>query len=135
MSGKGKVPAPKGPYSPWVKAGGFIYVSGQGPIDPETGETDLGDIATQTRMTLANVEAVLADAGAGLGDVVKTTVFLTDIGNFKPMNEVYAEVFGRVRPARSTVGVAALPLGISVEIEAVAADPASGIKISRTGGN
>jgi len=135
MSGKSKVPAPKGPYSPWVKAGGFIYVSGQGPIDPETGETDLGDIATQTRITLANVEAVLADAGASLGDVVKTTVFLTDIGNFKPMNEVYAQVFGQVRPARSTVGVAALPLGISVEIEAVAVDPASGMKVSRTGGN
>ena len=135
MSGKGKVPAPKGPYSPWVKAGGFIYVSGQGPIDPETGEADLGDIATQTRITLANVEAVLADAGAGLEDVVKTTVFLTDIGNFKPMNEVYAEVFGRVRPARSTVEVAALPLGISVEIEAMAADPAYGMKVSRTVGN
>jgi len=129
------VPAPKGPYSPWVKAGGFIYVSGQGPIDPETGEADLGDIAKQTRITLANVEAVLADAGASLGDVVKTTVFLTDIGNFKPMNEVYAQVFGQVRPARSTVGVAALPLGISVEIEAVAVDPASGMKVSRTGGN
>lgn len=135
MSAKGKVPAPKGPYSPWVKAGGFIYVSGQGPIDPETGDVNLGDIATQTRMTLANVEAVLADAGADLRDVIKTTVFLTDIGNFKPMNEVYAEVFGQVRPARSTVGVAALPLGISVEIEAVAVDPASGIKVSRTGGN
>ena len=135
MSAKGKVPAPKGPYSPWVKAGGFIYVSGQGPVDPETGEVDLGDIATQTRMTLANVEAVLADAGASLTDVVKTTVFLTDIGNFKPMNEVYAECFGQVRPARSTVGVAALPLGISVEIEAVAVDPASGMKVLRTGGN
>ena len=135
MSAKGKVPAPKGPYSPWVKAGGFIYVSGQGPIDAETGQADLGDIATQTRITLANVEAVLEDAGASLGDVVKTTVFLTDIGNFKPMNEVYAEIFGAVRPARSTVEVAALPLGISVEIEAVAADPASAMKVSRTGGN
>ena len=81
------------------------------------------------------MEAVLADAGASLGDVAKTTVFLTDIGNFKPMNEVYAQVFGQVRPARSTVGVAALPLGISVEIEAVAVDPASGMKVSRTGGN
>ena len=132
MSGKGKVPAPKGPYSPWVKAGGFIYVSGQGPIDPETGEVYLGDIAEQTRMTLANVEAILNDAGAALSEVVKTTVFLTDIGDFTRMNEVYAEVFGEVRPARSTVQAAALPLGISVEIEAVAVAPGTGTEIVRS---
>src|SRR4030042_293548 len=113
MAAKSKVPAPKGPYSPWVKAGGFIYVSGQGPVNPRTGEVNRGDIVAQTRLTLANVEAVLADAGAGLEDVVKTTVFLTDIDNFKAMNEVYADVFGQVRPARTTVEVAGLPLGIA----------------------
>ena len=133
MPGKVKVPAPKGPYSPWVKAGGFIYVSGQGPVNPETGEVFLGDIAGQTRMTLDNVEAVLNDAGAALGDVIKTTVFLTDIANFGAMNEVYAGRFGAVRPARTTVQAAALPLGISVEIEAVAVDPKAGHKITRLG--
>ena len=133
MPGKVKVPAPKGPYSPWVKAGGFIFVSGQGPVNPETGEVFLGDIAGQTRMTLDNVEAVLNDAGAALGDVIKTTVFLTDIANFGAMNEVYAGRFGAVRPARTTVQAAALPLGISIEIEAVALDPKAGQKITRLG--
>lgn len=132
MPGKAKLPPAKGPYSLWVKTGGFIFVSGQGPIDPETGEAYLGDIAEQTRMTLANVEAILNDAGATLSAVVKTTVFLTDIGDFARMNEVYAEVFGEVRPARSTVQAAALPLGISVEIEAVAVAPGTGTEIVRS---
>ena len=132
MPGKAKLPPAKGPYSLWVKTGGFIFVSGQGPIDPETGEVYLGDIAEQTRMTLANVEAILNDAGAALSEVVKTTVFLTDIGDFTRMNEVYAEVFGEVRPARSTVQAAALPLGISVEIEAVAVAPGTGTEILRS---
>lgn len=130
----GKVPAPQGPYSPWVKAGGFIYVSGQGPVDIDSGKPFLGDIARQTEMTLDNVAAVLADAGAGLADVVKTTVFLTDIDDFAPMNEVYASYFGKSKPARSTVQVAKLPLGINVEIEAVALDPAAGTGIERLGG-
>lgn len=130
----GKVPAPKGPYSPWVKAGGFIYVSGQGPIDIDTGEPFLGDIARQTEMTLDNVAAVLEDAGAGLGDVIKTTVFLTDIDDFARMNEVYAKYFGGTKPARSTLQAARLPIGIGVEIEAVAVDPASGIAVERMGG-
>lgn len=129
----GKVPAPKGPYSPWVKAGGFIFVSGQGPVDIDTGEPFLGDIARQTEMTLDNVAAVLEDAGAGLGDVLKTTVFLTDINDFGRMNEVYARHFGSSKPARSTVQVAKLPIGISVEIEAVALDPKAGGKIERLG--
>ena len=129
----GKVPAPKGPYSPWVKANGFIFVSGQGPIDIDTGEPFLGDIGRQTEMTLDNVAAVLEDAGAGLGDVVKTTVFLTDINDFGRMNEVYARYFGASKPARSTVQVAKLPIGISVEIEAMALDPKAGGKIERLG--
>ncbi|OGG04615.1 MAG: hypothetical protein A3F83_08310 [Candidatus Glassbacteria bacterium RIFCSPLOWO2_12_FULL_58_11] len=133
MPASKKVPAPKGPYSPWVKAAGFIYVSGQGPVNPETGEVFLGDIAGQTRMTLDNIEAVLEDAGAHLSDVIKTTVFLTDIKNFGAMNEVYAGRFGAIRPARTTVQAAALPLGIAVEIDAVAVDPKAGRKITRLG--
>ena len=129
----GKVPAPKGPYSPWTKAGGFIFVSGQGPVDIDTGEPFRGDIARQTEITLDNVKAVLEDAGAGLGDVVKTTVFLTDINDFARMNEVYARYFGDSKPARSTVQVAKLPIGINVEIEAIALDPKSGGKIERLG--
>jgi 2-iminobutanoate/2-iminopropanoate deaminase len=130
----GKVPAPKGPYSPWVKAGGFIFVSGQGPVDIDSGEPFLGDIARQSEMTLDNVTAVLADAGATLADVVKTTVFLTDINDFARMNEVYARYFGESKPARSTVQVAKLPIGINVEIEAVAVEPAAGHSIERLGG-
>ncbi|MFH1068251.1 MAG: Rid family detoxifying hydrolase [Candidatus Glassbacteria bacterium] len=129
----GKVPAPKGPYSPWVRAGGFIYVSGQGPVIAATGEVILGGIQEQARLTLDNVQAVLEDAGASLADVIKTTVFLTDIGDFAAMNEVYAQRFGSVRPARSTVQVAKLPLGIAVEIEAVAVDPQAGIEVRRLG--
>ncbi len=132
MPGTAKLPTPQGPYSLWVKTGGFIFVSGQGPIDPESGEVFLGDIAEQTRMTLANLEAILKDAGAALSDVVKTTVFLTDIGDFARMNEVYSKAFGAVRPARSTVQVAALPLGISVEIEAVAFSPGTGTEVVRS---
>ena len=132
MPGKAKLPPAKGPYSLWVKTGGFIFVSGQGPVDPESGDVYLGDIAQQTRMTLANLEAILKDAGAALSDVVKTTVFLTDIGNFTRMNEVYSKAFGDVRPARSTVQVAALPLGISVEIAAVAVSPGTGTEVVRS---
>jgi 2-iminobutanoate/2-iminopropanoate deaminase len=131
MNGKAKLPPAKGPYSLWVKTGGFIFVSGQGPIDPESGDVFLGEIQEQTRMCLANLEAILQDAGASLADVVKTTVFLTDIGDFPRMNEIYAKAFGETRPARSTIQAAALPLGISVEIEAVAVDPATGAEILR----
>ena len=131
MPGKAKLPPAKGPYSLWVKAEDFIFVSGQGPVDPETGQAFLGDIAEQTRMTLANIEGILEDAGAKMSDVVKTTVFLTDIGNFSRMNEVYAQAFGAVKPARTTVQAAALPLGIGVEIEAVAVDPKSKARVTR----
>ncbi len=126
-----KVPAPKGPYSPWVKANGFIYVSGQGPVNAETGEVFLGAVEEQARLTLENVRAVLEDAGATLTDVVKTSVFLTDIGDFARVNAVYAGFFAAAKPARTTVQVAALPLGIAVEIEAIALDPAAGRMIVR----
>ncbi len=129
----GKVPAPKGPYSPWVRAGGFIFVSGQIPLDVSSGEVFTGGIQQQTAMVLDNLALVLEDAGAAMGDVVKTTVFLTDMGDFEQMNEIYAERFSSVRPARSTVQAARLPLGISVEIEAVAVDPRSGTEVVRLG--
>lgn len=114
--------APKavGPYSHAVVAGELVYCSGQVPLDPATGELVAGDVAAQTIRILDNLAAVLAAAGSGLDRVVKTTVFLTDIGDFAAMNEVYAKRFGDHRPARSTVGVAALPRGARLEIECIA---------------
>ena len=117
-------PAPRGPYSPAVRAGDYIFVSGQIPLDPITNQTRLGDIATETRQVLDNIRLNLEGCGATLRDVVKTTVFLTNVQDFAAMNAAYAEVFGDSKPARSTVGVAALPLpGAKVEIEAIAYKP------------
>jgi 2-iminobutanoate/2-iminopropanoate deaminase len=110
-----------GPYSQALRAGGFLFTAGQVGFDPATGELVDGGIAEQTRQVLANIRAILEAGGSGLGQVVKTTVFLVDMADFAAMNEVYAEVFGAHRPARSTVAVAALPRGARVEIEAVAA--------------
>ncbi|GAB6062445.1 RidA family protein [Deferrisoma palaeochoriense] len=114
--------APKaiGPYSQAVVAGGFVFCSGQIPLDPETGEMVAGDIREQTRRVLENLRAVLEAAGSGLERVVKTTVFLADMGDFAAMNEVYAGFFPDRPPARAAVAVAALPKGARVEIEAVA---------------
>lgn len=110
-----------GPYSHAVLAGDLVYCSGQVPLDPATSELVTGDIAAQTNRIFDNLAAVLVAAGSGLARVVKTTVFLTDIGDFAAMNEVYAKRFGEHRPARSTVGVAALPRGARIEIECIAA--------------
>jgi len=114
--------APKaiGPYSQAVAAGDLIFCAGQGAIDPTSGENVNGDVRAETERTLDNLSAVLAAAGSDLAHVVKTTVFLTDMADFAAMNEVYARRFGEHRPARSTVGVAALPRGFKVEIECVA---------------
>lgn len=114
--------APKaiGPYSQAIATGDLIFCAGQGAIDAATGESRTGDVAAETERTLDNLSAVLAAAGSDLGHVVKTTVFLTDMADFAAMNEVYAKRFGTHRPARSTVGVAALPRGFRVEIECVA---------------
>jgi 2-iminobutanoate/2-iminopropanoate deaminase len=114
--------APKaiGPYSQAVAAGDLIFCAGQGAIDPTSGENVNGDVRAETERTLDNLSAVLTAAGSGLAHVVKTTVFLTDMADFAAMNEVYARRFGEHRPARSTVGVAALPRGFKVEIECVA---------------
>lgn len=114
-------PAAIGPYSQAVCAGGFVYVSGQIPLDPATGEFAGPDIRTQTRQSLKNIAAILAAAGSGMDGVVKTTVLLKDIGDFAAMNEVYAEAFTAPYPARAAFEAAALPKGALVEIECVAA--------------
>lgn len=114
-------PAAIGPYSQAVCAGGFVYVSGQIPLDPATGEFAGPDIRTQTRQSLRNIAAILAAAGSGMDRVVKTTVLLKDIGDFAAMNEVYAEAFTAPYPARAAFEAAALPKGALVEIECVAA--------------
>ena len=109
-----------GPYSQAVEANGLIFCSGQIPINPATGNIEVVGAAEQTMRVLLNLRAVLEAAGAGLDKVVKTTVFLTDIGDFPAVNKVYAEMFGDHKPARSTVQVARLPKCAKVEIEAVA---------------
>ena len=114
-------PAAIGPYSQAVQAGGTVYVSGQLPIDPATGEFAGADIASQTRQSLTNIQAVLVQAGMTMADVVKTTVLLADIADFGAMNEVYAQFFAEPFPARAAFQVAALPKGAKVEIECVAA--------------
>ena len=113
-------PAAIGPYSQGVIAGGFLYTAGQIAFDPATMQLVEGDVAVQTRRVMENLKAVLAASGATWNDVVKMTVFLTNMGDFPRVNEVFAEVLGEARPARSTVQVAALPRGVPVEIELVA---------------
>ena len=114
-------PAPRGPYSPAVRAGDTIYVSGQIPIDPVSGQVISGDIATETRRVLTNIKQILEGCGASMSQVVRCGVYLINAGDFKAMNEVYAEFFGDAKPARTTIIVAALPLqGAKVEIDAVA---------------
>jgi 2-iminobutanoate/2-iminopropanoate deaminase len=113
-------PAAIGPYAQATIAGGFLFTAGQIPLDPKSGEVVAGDIEPQTRQVMANLAAVLAKAGLGWTDVVKTTVFLQDMADFPRFNELYAAALGGARPARSTVQVAALPRGVSVEVELVA---------------
>jgi len=115
-----KAPAAIGPYSQAIEANGFVYASGQLPIDPATGQFPEGGIKEQTRQSLTNAQNILKEAGTDLSHVVKTTVFLSDIANFAPMNEVYAQFFTEPFPARSTVAVKDLPKGALVEIEVIA---------------
>jgi 2-iminobutanoate/2-iminopropanoate deaminase len=122
----GGAPAAIGPYSQAVLAGGFVFVSGQIPLDPATGALVAGGAGAQAERALVSLGAVLAAAGSGLDRVVKTTIFLTDLGDFAEVNAVYARFFPAEPPARATVQVAALPRGAAIEIEAVAlAGPAT----------
>ena len=115
-----KAPGAVGPYSQATRTDELVFTAGQLPMDPATGSLVEGGIQEQTRQALKNLQAVLEAAGAGLDSVMKSTVFLQDMGEFKLMNEIYGEFFTDTPPARSTVEVAALPLGARVEIEAIA---------------
>ena len=116
-------PSPRGPYSPAVIAGDFIYVSGQGPVDPVTDKLSFGDIQHETRMTLGNIRRILEAAGASMSDVVRCGVFLRNGNDFAAMNEVYREFFGDQKPARTTVAVAFADPTMRVEIDCVAYKP------------
>ncbi len=114
-------PAAIGPYSQAIEVNGFVYASGQLPIDPATGAFPDGGVKEQTRQSLLNVKAILEEAGLALSNVVKTTVYLADMGDFAAMNEVYSQFFAQPFPARSAIAVKALPKGALVEVEVVAA--------------
>jgi 2-iminobutanoate/2-iminopropanoate deaminase len=116
----GDAPAAIGPYSQGIITGNFVFTAGQIPLDPATMEIVGTTIAEQTERVMQNLSAILASAGASLGSVVKTTVFLSDMGEFGAMNEVYSRWFGDHKPARSTVAVAGLPKAVKIEIEAIA---------------
>jgi 2-iminobutanoate/2-iminopropanoate deaminase len=116
-------PAPRGPYSPAVRAGDFIYVAGQGPIDPTTDQFSFGDIRHETRLVLENIRRILEACGATPADVVKCSVFLVDGNDFAAMNEVYAEFFGPNKPARTTVEAKFVAPKMKVEIDCVAYKP------------
>jgi 2-iminobutanoate/2-iminopropanoate deaminase len=119
----GRAPQAIGPYSQAVRSGDLLFLSGQIPLDPATGDLVSGGIDAQVARVLDNIGAVLEASGAGFGDVVRTTVFLVDLADFQAMNTVYARAFGEGRPARSTVQVAALPRGARVEIDVIARLP------------
>lgn len=113
-------PKPVGPYSQAIVEGGFIFVAGQGPINPVTGSLELGDARSETKRVFENIQAILEAAGSSLEHVVKCNVYLRDIADFAAMNEVYATFFSAPFPARTTIQAGALPGGIAVEIECVA---------------
>jgi 2-iminobutanoate/2-iminopropanoate deaminase len=115
-----KAPAAIGPYAQAVKANGMLFCSGQIALDPATGELVAGGVAAETERVMENIAAVLAAAGTGFGQVVKTTIFLADMGDFAVVNEIYGRCFADHKPARSTVAVRSLPRGALVEIEVIA---------------
>ncbi|PIV24394.1 MAG: hypothetical protein COZ69_01355 [Deltaproteobacteria bacterium CG_4_8_14_3_um_filter_45_9] len=115
-----KAPKAIGPYSQAIQAGNFLFLSGQIPLDPKTGELVKGDIRQQTQQVLENIKGVMESQGLGMEDVVKVTIFLKDIGNFNQVNEIYSTYFPSSPPARSTVEVAKLPKDADIEIEAIA---------------
>ena len=116
-------PKAAGPYSHAVKSAGLIFLSGQTPVDPDSGALVQGDTGTQTRRCLDNLAIVAAAAGASLDDAVRCAIYVTDISTFKDVNEAYGSYFGDAPPARTTIGVASLPLGAEVEIDAILAVP------------
>lgn len=113
-------PAPIGPYSQAVATGGFLFVSGQIPMNPATGEIISSDIKSETKQVMDNIGSILTEAGVSFADIVKTTIFLTDMQNFVQVNEVYGTYFTDQFPARETVQVAALPKNVNVEISVIA---------------
>jgi 2-iminobutanoate/2-iminopropanoate deaminase len=115
-----KAPKPIGPYSQAIKVGSWLFLSGQIPIDPRSGDIIEGDIEVQTRRVLENIKAILENAGFTLGDIVKVTVYLVDLNDFPRFNKVYSEYFKDKPPARTTVQVAALPRSVRIEIDAIA---------------
>ena len=115
-----KAPNAIGPYSQAIKAGNTLYISGQVPINPETGKVLEGGITEQTEQVMQNISAILKEAGYSFNDVVKSTCLLSDMGNFAAMNEVYGEYYKENPPARAAFGVVKLPLGVMVEIETIA---------------
>ena len=115
-----EAPAAIGPYSQAVRSGKFLFCSGQIPLDPKSGQIVSGDIAAQTRRVLDNIAAILRAEGLTFDNVVKTTIFLTDLGDFQTVNEIYGSYFKQSPPARSTVQVSALPKGAKIEIDAIA---------------
>jgi 2-iminobutanoate/2-iminopropanoate deaminase len=115
-----KAPRPVGPYSQAIIDGDTIYVAGQGPGNPQTGQLEMGDVPSQTRRTLDNLKAILEAAGSSLDKVLRCNVYLKDINDFAAMNEVYATYFSAPAPARTTIQAGALPGGISVEIDCIA---------------
>lgn len=117
-----KAPAAIGPYSQAIKAGNTVYVSGQLPIDPATGEFAVGGIQAEARQSLTNIQNILAEVGLSMKNVAKVTVLMRDIADFAAVNEVYAEFFQQPYPARSAFAVAALPKGANIEIEAIACE-------------
>lgn len=118
-----KAPAAIGPYSQAVEANGFVFASGQLGINPATGEFVEGDVQAQTRQALTNARAIMNEAGLDLKNVIKTTVFLSDMANFAAMNEIYSEFFSEPYPARSAVAVKTLPKNALVEVECIAVRP------------
>jgi 2-iminobutanoate/2-iminopropanoate deaminase len=115
-----QAPRPIGPYAQAIRANGFIFVSGQIPIDPATGSVSGGDIEAQTRQVMKNLAAILEAAGSGLGNIVKTTVFLANLDEFPRFNQIYGEYLGEAKPARATVQVARLPREVLLQVDAVA---------------
>jgi 2-iminobutanoate/2-iminopropanoate deaminase len=116
-------PAPIGPYSQAIAAGNFVFVSGQIPLDPATGELVSENVKAETKQVMENIKAVLLEAGLGFGHIVKTSIFLTDMQSFAQVNEVYGTYFTDQYPARETVQVAALPKNVNVEISVIAIKP------------